>query len=69
MVQFNATSFTVTVETGTNPIEDWLELQGEILGVMAALDTKGNCMEMPYRLINLLRDMQPDWATAKKMIE
>lgn len=67
MVQFNPTSYTVTVETGMNPIEDWMELQSEILSVLAALDTKANCMEMPYRLLSLLRDMQPDIAIAKKM--
>lgn len=69
MVQFNEKGYTVTINTGTNPIEDWQELQSEILGVLAALDTEANCMPMPFRLINLLRDMQPDLQVAKKMVE
>lgn len=69
MVQFNETSYTVTIDTGTNPIEDWMELQSEILGVLAVLDTQINCMPMPFRIMNFLRDMQPDYLIAKKMIE
>lgn len=69
MVQFNETSYSVTIETGTNPIEDWLELQGEILGVLAVLDVQATCIQMPFRLINLLRDMQPELEVAKKMIK
>jgi hypothetical protein len=69
MVQFNEASYTVTIATGTNPIEDWLELQSEILGVLAVLDMQQLCMPMPYRLINLLRDMHPDYKVALKMIK
>ncbi len=69
MVQFNATGYTINIHSGMNPVEDWQELQSEILGVLAVLDMEQLCMPMPFRLINLLRDMQPDLQVAKKMVE
>lgn len=70
MVQFNENSYSIVIETGVvNPVEEWQELQLEILGVMAVLDTQTYCLPMPFRLINLLREMQPDLDIAKKMAE
>ena len=68
MVQFEQTGYTISVHTGMNPVEEWQELQAEILSVLAALDTEANCMPMPYRLLNLMREMQPDLQVAKRMV-
>lgn len=68
MVQFNENSYSIVIETGVvNPVEEWQELQLEILNVLSVLDTETNCLPMPFRLVNLLRDMQPDLDMAKKM--
>jgi len=68
MVVFNEDSFTITVKTVTNPIEDWLGLHEQIISILASVD--GNdCVQTPWLLINLLHDMMPDWETAKKMTE
>ena len=70
MVQFNPNGYAIVIETGVvNPIEEWQELQVEILNVLSVLDTETNCLPMPFRLVNLLREMQPDLDVAKKMAE
>ena len=69
MVAFDKTGYTITINTGINPIEEWQELQSEILSVLAALDVASNGMTMPFRLLNLMQEMQPDLHMAMKMIK
>ncbi len=70
MVQFKENGYAIVIETGVvNPIEEWQELQVEILNVLSVLDTETDCLPMPFRLLNLLREMQPDLDIAKKMAE
>lgn len=65
MVQFNENSFSVTIDTDANPVEEWLGLQQEIIEVVSLINTSET--PMPYRLMGLLRNMQPDYDVALKM--
>lgn len=65
MVQFNEKSFTITVECGNNPIEDWLCTYDDIITILQTQDK--DMLQKPYNLLELLRQMMPDIPTAKKM--
>lgn len=66
-VTFNKTSFTIEVETGHNPIELWLDTQEQLIDALQAenIEMHGN----RYAYLELLRSMQPDFDTAKKMVQ
>lgn len=67
MVTFKKDSFTIEVHTGTNPIEDWLELQKELIELMSYMND--DMLIKPWRTLNLLSETLPDWKTALKMTE
>ena len=67
MVRFTETGFTIEVNTGTNPIEDWLNTHSELIDLLQSENEemhayRGHCLE-------LIRNMMPDWQTAKKMAQ
>ena len=65
-VKFNEEGFTIEVQGFGNPIESWLETQNELLD---ALQMEGEAMlSHRYYFIELLRSMQPDEETAKRMM-
>ena len=65
MVTFNKDSFTVTVETGTDPVEDWLATQNELIESLQA--EADDMHEKRFHYLTLLKALLPDWETAKKM--
>lgn len=66
-VEFFDDRFVITLKTGTNPIEDWLDLHNELLTVLGTWDSQLNVMENPWRMLWLLESMMPEWETALKM--
>ena len=67
MVKFADDGFTIEVKTGFCPVDSWLEMQHELLDL---LQSQHPDMLATRRLtIDLIRDMMPDYATAKKMID
>lgn len=69
MLTFKEQSFTIEIETGCNPIEDWLDTHDELLDLLACADANMTTGKVFHRTIELLRQMMPDWETAKKMTE
>lgn len=67
-VEFNDKSFSITIYTGMNPIEEWLELHNELTDVLSMLDMVSISMPTPYRVLELIKEMMPDVDTAKKMV-
>ena len=65
MVQFEKASFVIRIDTGTNPVEDWLLLHDELLSLLSSQDKNMMCLN-PC-VLGLLRDMMPDYETAKRM--
>lgn len=68
MVRFSDKSYTVEVYTGTNPVEDYLELQKEIAYVFGMMREGNIPADGLYHLANLLSCLQPDLETAWKMV-
>lgn len=66
-VEFKEKSFTITIDTMGEPTEEWLELHNELCTVLTMLDTQEMCMPMPWRVIDLVRAMMPEWEDARKM--
>ena len=64
-VKFNQSSFTVEVQTGSNPIESWMETQNELFD---SLQSESQVKSERCHYIELLRSMMPDEETAKKML-
>jgi hypothetical protein len=67
MVKFNNKSFTIQVETGGNPIEDWLKTHEELVDMFQCQNMDLCNGNMHYNVLELLRSMMPDLETAKKM--
>lgn len=65
MVHFNETSYTITVETGMNPVESWLSLKTELINILTMLRKE----EMPQILetLSFLNDMELELEQAQKV--
>lgn len=68
MIQFNKDNFVITVETGTNPIEDWQMLQRSIINCLYLQDKDFFNMEETRTLLRFFLETIPEWETAKKML-
>jgi hypothetical protein len=68
MVRFEKDGFTIHVHTGTNPVEEWMNLHDQLLDMIGTVDeSSGTAPNDFYRVFMLLQDMMPDYLTAKKM--
>lgn len=65
MVTFNEKSFTITVETQIDPIEDWIATHNEMVDALQSEDD--DMHEKRFHYLELLRALLPDWETAKRM--
>jgi hypothetical protein len=66
-VKFTETSFIIEVQTGTNPMEAWLDTHDQLVD---CLQSENEDMHgYRYHYLELLRSMMPDWETAKKMLQ
>lgn len=67
MVTFNKDSFTVKVYTGTNPVEDWLELQKELSYVFTQMRQNTMPVDGLWQLALLMEALLPDPSVAERM--
>jgi hypothetical protein len=68
MVQFEERGFVIRIETGTNPIEDWMGLHEELLQALSSINESEVCGKVYYHILGLLQDMMPEWEICKKML-
>jgi hypothetical protein len=66
MVRFEKDRYIVVIETNGNPIENWQNLQADIIRVLGVVGTEMLSDGIPF-LAEFLQEIQPDWETAKKM--
>jgi len=67
-VEFNKTGFTIRVDTGTNPIDEWMGLHEQLLAVLRIMDASSGITNSEYYLVlMLLQALMPDYDTAIKM--
>lgn len=68
MTTFQKDSFTITIPTGGDPVEDWMDLISEIGSIFSMLtpETINRCDGL-YNLAVLLQALVPDYDTAQRM--
>lgn len=69
MVRFEDDRFTIEVETGCDPIEDWMGLHEEIVYLVSLIDQDNIPAGGLCHTSRLLCDMMPAWDTARKMVK
>jgi len=67
MVHFRDNGYTIDINTGANPVEDWIELQKEILTLICVMDN--GSYHLPWRATQFLIELLPDWEDAKRMVK
>lgn len=68
MVRFEKDRFIVEIKTGTNPMEDWLNLVHGLLSVLQAQETGSGIEDSNRPVYWLLQNMMPEWEDAKRMV-
>ena len=69
MVRFEKDRYIIEVYTGGIPVEDYLDLQNEIIYMFSIINQENIRSDGFLQLANLLSAMLPDFETAKKMTE
>ena len=67
MIQFNDNSFTVTVNTGCLPADNYVGTVNDIIDILQASNTELRGEQNYYYLLDLLRAMMPDEAQVKSL--
>lgn len=67
MVEFHSDKFTVQVETGIDPAEDWLDTVGCLIDVLENQDEELVEHRKNRKVLRLLRSMMPNLSEVKKM--
>lgn len=65
MITFKERSFVVEVPTLGDPIEEWLTLVNEMIDVLQSENEDMHSNR--YQYLNMVKELLPDWETAKKM--
>jgi hypothetical protein len=66
MIKFKEHSFVIEIETGGNPIEDWLATHSELVDALQS--ESEDMMSKRYHYLELLRNLLPDYDTAKALL-
>lgn len=67
MVQFDKTGFTVRIDTGFNPVEEWLNTCNGLCDLLQNVNDDNIIPDTYYSVVYLLQSLLPDYETAKKM--
>ena len=68
MVMFNKTGFTVEVETGISPQDNYRQTIDELISLLQSVDSDMRGEDNYYYLLELLRAMLPNEEQIKKII-
>lgn len=68
-VKFNNKGYSIEVETGADPVEEWMLAQDELFDLLSSTETVQSNNGNFYYAIRVLRSMMPDLETAKKMMK
>lgn len=67
MVRFEKDKYIIEIPAPSGPVEEWQNLHGELTDLLGSL--RGDAMPPDgiYWVSTLLREMMPDWETARSM--
>jgi hypothetical protein len=65
MVRFSEDSFTITIPTGGNPVEEWLNLHDDLCRLLM-MQGEETCV-VHWNTHRLLEELTPEWSVARKM--
>lgn len=65
-VKFRDDGYSIDIHTVTNPVEDWLDLQEELLSLI--IYNSEDCGHHPWKAAAFLRQLLPEFDDAKKMV-
>lgn len=65
MVRFTEKSFTIEVEAAGNPVSEWLETHDGLINLLQCQDSEQ--LSNNFHVLELIREMMPDYETARKM--
>jgi hypothetical protein len=68
MVTFNEKCYTIHVDTGYDPVENWILLHNVILELVRTVNTDNLPPDL-WVVTDFLAEMMPDIEVAKKMIK
>lgn len=69
MIRFDKDRYTIEVYTGSDPVENWLELHKEIVCLISLINQDNMPKDGLCYLSQLLEDMMPEWEVARRMTE
>ena len=69
MVHFKEDRLIIEIPTVTNPIEDWLEIQSELITLLQCADYELMGNNPPHHVLGLLRELQLDHSTGIKLLK
>lgn len=67
MVTFDEKGFTIRVETGCTSVEEWQQTFFGLLDILYFVRSESICDDTYCSVINLMREMLPDYKTLQKM--
>lgn len=67
MVTFDEKGFTIRVETGGGSVEEWQQTFFGLLDILYFVRSESICDDTYCSVINLMREMLPDYKTLQKM--
>ena len=67
MVRFEKNRFIIEIYTGTDPIEDWMELHQEICYLISLVNQENAPTDGLIYTPKLLEGLMPEWEVARRM--
>lgn len=67
MVTFDEKGFTIRVETGSTSVEEWQQTFFGLLDILYFVRSESICDDTYCSVINLMRELLPDYKTLQKM--
>jgi len=68
-VKFEKEGYTISIQTNSNPVEDWMNTYDDLLSLLASVDQNMASPNKYYHAIVLIRSMMPDFDTTIKMTD
>jgi len=69
MVLFKKDSFTIELNTGSNPVENWMNTRNELIELLQVANPEMIVGRSFFHVLELIRELDPDYHIARRMTE